>query len=456
MKFQIRTVRFSVQESNVKILKVVKFGGSSVASGECFAVVKNIVEADPARALVVVSAPGKRFSSDIKVTDLLYLLRAHIKYNAPYDEIFDKIKARYDEICKDCGIGNILDDDFAEFKSKLNKKTSVDYIVSRGEYWCAKIMAKYLGFEFVDSAKWLIFNYNGKVNLEESYSNLSKIAQSGQKIVVPGFYGSLPDGSVKAFTRGGSDITGSLVAAALDATAYENWTDVSGILAADPRIVDNPRPISRLTFAELRELSYMGAEVLHEEAVFPVRNKNIPLYIKNTKDINAPGTLIMESFEEDKDEQAKLSPVTGISGRRNYSIITISKSRMHEEPGCIKKALEVLESNEINVEQIPCSIDTFSVIVSGAELEDKLHAVVMRLEQELEPDSIKVTHDISLIAVVGRNLTHNIGIAGRIFTALGENGINIRVIAQGSDEVNIIIGVDDVNFKQAIRVLHDF
>lgn len=449
-------MRVSLQVSRGKIVKVVKFGGSSVANGECFNMVKNIVEADPARALVVVSAPGKRFSKDIKVTDLLYLLRAHIKYNAPYDELVDKIKARYEEICRDCGIENILEDDFKEFSAKLSKKTSVDYIASRGEYWCAKIMARYLGYTFVDSADWLVFNYNGRVNLEESYQNLSKIAETVQRMVIPGFYGAMPDGSIKTFTRGGSDITGSIVAAALNTTAYENWTDVSGILAADPRIVDNPRPIDRVTFSELRELSYMGAEVLHEEAVFPVRNKSIPLYIKNTKDINAPGTLIMETFDEDKNEQAKLSPITGISGRQNYSIITISKSRMDEEPGCIRKVLEVFEANEINVEQVPCSIDTFSVIVAGSALDDKLHGIITRIQQEIQPDSVKITNDISLIAVVGRNLTHNVGIAGKIFTALGENGINIRVISQGSDEVNIIIGVDDANFKKAIRVLHDF
>ncbi len=449
-------VRVSLQVSRGKIVKVVKFGGSSVATGECFDMVKNIVTADPARALVVVSAPGKRFSSDIKVTDLLYLLRAHIKYNAPYDEILNKIKARYDEICEHCGIEKFLDDDFEQFKSKLNKKTSVDYIVSRGEYWCAQIMARYLGYTFVDSAEWLVFNYNGKVNLEESYANLSKIAETAQTMVIPGFYGAMPDKSIKTFSRGGSDITGSIVAAALNTTAYENWTDVSGILAADPRIVENPRPIDKITFSELRELSYMGADVLHEEAVFPVRNKSIPLYIKNTKDITAPGTLVMESFDEDKDAEALIRPITGISGKKDYSIITISKSKMDEEPGCIRRVLEIFEANEINIEQIPCSIDTFSVIVKGSAIEDKLHSIITRIEQEIDPDSVKIIDDVSLIAVVGRNLSHNIGIAGKIFTALGENGINIRVISQGSDEVNIMIGVDDANYQKAIKVLHDF
>lgn len=449
-------VRVSLQESRGKILKVVKFGGSSVATGECFDMVKGIVEADPARAIVIVSAPGKRFGKDIKVTDLLYLLRAHIKYNAPYDELLTKIEARYLEICESCGIENTIAEDFAEFKSKLNKKTSVDYIVSRGEYWCAKIMAKFLGYTFVDSAEWLVFNYNGKVNLEKSYANLAKIAENTQRMVIPGFYGATPDGNIKTFSRGGSDISGSIVAAALNATAYENWTDVSGILVADPRIVKNPRPIDRVTFSELRELSYMGAEVLHEDAVFPVRDKKIPLYIKNTKDIEAPGTLIMESFDEDRTEQAKISPITGISGKKNYSIITIAKSKMDEEPGVINTVLNIFATMEINIEHIPCSIDSFSVIVPSASIEGKLHAIISQIEENVHPDSVKIVDEISLIAVVGRNLTQNIGIAGKIFTSLGENGINIRVITQGSDEVNIIIGVDDKNFEKTIQVLHDF
>ena len=438
------------------MLKVVKFGGSSLASGENFAKVKNIVNADKSRAIVVVSAPGKRFSGDTKVTDLLYILQAHIKYNAPFDDVFEKVAQRYKEIAESCGLKQDIDSELENIKSKLNKKTSVDYIVSRGEYLNARLMAEYLGFTFVDSADWLFFDYNGKVNFEKSYETISAIVAKHKRVVVPGFYGSMPDGCIKTFSRGGSDITGAIAAAGVDADMYENWTDVSGIMAVDPRIVANPRPIEKVTFAELRELSYMGAEVLHEEAVFPVRDKGIPLYIKNTKDINAPGTLIMESFDEDKDEQGRISPITGISGKKNYSIVTISKGRMDEEPGYIRRVLEIFEANQINIEQVPCSIDTFSVIVAGDALEDKLHAVITRIEQEIAPDSIKITNDISLIAVVGRNLTQNIGIAGKIFTALGENGINIRVITQGSDEVNIIIGVDDVNFKKAIRVLHNF
>ena len=445
-----------MQESRGKILKVVKFGGSSVATGECFERVKNIIEADPSRAIVVVSAPGKRDSKDIKVTDLLYLLRAHIKYNAPYDELLRKIEGRYNEICEDCGIENDLKADFAVFKESLSKKTSVDYIVSRGEYWNARIMAKYLGYTFVDSADWLVFNYNGKANLEKSYENFRRIAEANPRIVVPGFYGAMEDGSIKTFTRGGSDITGSIVAAALNATAYENWTDVSGIMAADPRIVKNARAIDRVTFAELRELSCMGAEVLHEDAVFPVRSKNIPLYIKNTKDIAAEGTLIMESFDEDKSEQGRIRPITGITGKQNYTIITVFKNRIDEEPGCLYKVLGIFADMEINVDQVPCSVDTLSVIVSSDSLKNKVHSIITKIEELIHPDSVNIIDEISLIAVVGRNLAENIGIAGKIFTALGENGINIRFIGQGSDEVNIIIGVDDKNFDKTIRVLHDF
>jgi len=449
-------VNFSLQELRGKILKVAKFGGSSVATGECFEMVKSILDADLSRAVVIVSAPGKRFSSDIKVTDLLYLLRAHIKYNAPYDELIDKIRARYQEICDYCHIENIIADDFEKFAQSLSKKTSVDYIASRGEYFCAKLMAKYLGYTFVDSADWLIFDYNGKANLEKSYEKLSKIAENHNRMVLPGFYGALPDGSIKTFSRGGSDITGAIAAAALNATAYENWTDVSGILAADPRIVDNPRPIDRVTFSELRELSYMGAEVLHEETVFPVRSKSIPLYIKNTKDIDAPGTLIMEKFDENRAELAKTCPITGISGKKNYTVITITKSRMNEDPGRIAKALQIFADLNINVEHVPSSIDTFSVIVAGDDVNSNIHNIISQINETFQPDTVKITTEISLIAVVGRNLTENIGIAGKIFTALGANGINIRLIEQGADEVNIIIGVEDKDFQKAIRVLHDF
>ena len=435
------------------MLKVLKFGGSSLASGETFEKVKKIVEADSSRAIVIVSAPGKRHSKDMKVTDLLYLCQAHIKYNANFDHIYEEIKGRYQAIYDYCGLKQDLTSEFEAIREKLNKKTSVDYIVSRGEYLNAKLMAEYLGYTFVDSTEWLYFNFNGKVDFEKSYAALSAIIEKTNRVVIPGFYGITPDGAVKTFSRGGSDITGAIAAAAVNADMYENWTDVSGIMTADPRIVENPRPIENVTFAELRELSYMGAEVLHEETVFPVRQKNIPLYIKNTNDMNARGTLIMESFDEEED--AKTSFITGISGKKNFSIITIAKNRMNDEIGYVRRALEVFERFGVPIEHIPSSIDSFSVVVASSYIENRMHEIISALNTAVAPDSINIANEISLIAVVGRKLQSNIGIAGKIFTALGENDINIRMIEQGADEINIIIGVDDINFKKTIKVLYD-
>lgn len=435
------------------MLKVLKFGGSSLASGETFEKVKRIVEADSSRAIVIVSAPGKRHSKDMKVTDLLYLCQAHIKYNANFDHLFEEIKGRYQAIYDYCGLKQDLKGEFDAIRERLNKKTSVDYIVSRGEYLNAKLMAEYLGYTFVDSTEWLYFNFNGKVDFEKSYAALSAIIEKTNKVVIPGFYGVTPDGAVKTFSRGGSDITGAIAAAAVNADMYENWTDVSGIMTADPRIVENPRPIENVTFAELRELSYMGAEVLHEETVFPVRQKNIPLYIKNTNDMNARGTLIMEGFDEETD--ANTSFITGISGKKNFSIITIAKNRMNDEIGYVRRALEVFERFEVPIEHIPSSIDSFSVVVASSHIENRMHEIITALNDAVAPDSINIANEISLIAIVGRKLQSNIGIAGKIFAALGENDINIRMIEQGADEINIIIGVDDINFKKTIKVLYD-
>ena len=336
----------------------------------------------------------------------------------------------------------------------MNKASSVDYIVSRGEYLNAKLMAEYLGYTFIDSKDWLCFNYDGKVDFERSYAALSKLFVHAKRVVLPGFYGAMPDGEIKTFSRGGSDVTGAIAAAALDADAYENWTDVSGILMADPRIVDNPRPIEQVTFGELRELSYMGADVLHEETVFPVRSKNIPLYIKNTNDPAARGTLILEEFErETEDEKRRF--VTGITGRKHYSIITVSKARMNEVPGFIRNTLKIVEKYGITVEHIPSSIDSFSFVVSTRKIEPCLHDMMEEMNDVLHPDRIKVDHGISLIAIVGRRMAWNVGVSGKLFATLGENNINIRMIEQGADEINIIIGVADKDFKKSIRVLYD-
>lgn len=436
------------------MLKVVKFGGSSLASAEQFARVKAIVEADPSRKVVVVSAPGKRFSGDTKVTDLLYICHAHIKYHAPFEDVFEDIAGRYREIAAGCGLKQDLESEFESVKQFIQKAPTADAIASRGEYLNAKLMAEYLGYAFIDSKDWLCFNYDGRVDFERSYATLKELFAHAGKVVLPGFYGAMPDGEIKTFTRGGSDVTGAIAAAALDADAYENWTDVSGILMADPRIVENPRPIEQVTFSELRELSYMGADVLHEETVFPVRQKNIPLYIKNTNDPSARGTLILEEFEKESEEDKKRF-VTGITGRKNYSILTLSKARMNSEPGFIRHALKIVEKYGITVEYITSSIDSFSIVVATKQIEFSLHDLVADLNEVLNPDRIKVDHGISLVAVVGRRMAWNVGVSGCLFATLGENSINIRMIEQGSDEINIIIGVEDKDFKKTIRVLYD-
>jgi len=436
------------------MLKVVKFGGSSLASAEQFARVKAIVEADSDRKVVVVSAPGKRFKEDNKVTDLLYICHAHIKYNASFDDVFEDIAERYRQIAAGCGLTQDLEAEFTSLKATMNKAASVDYIVSRGEYLNAKLMAEYLGYTFIDSKDWLCFNYDGKVDFEKSYATLHQLFAHAKKAVLPGFYGALPDGDIKTFSRGGSDVTGAIAAAALDADAYENWTDVSGILMADPRIVDNPPPIEQVTFSELRELSYMGADVLHEETVFPVRQKNIPLYIKNTNDPSARGTLILEDFETESEEDKKRF-VTGISGRKHYSILTVTKARMNSEPGYVRHALKIVEKYGVTVEHITSSIDSFSLVVTTSDVESCLHDLTEELHGTLSPDRVKVDHGISLIAVVGRRMASNVGVSGRIFATLGASNINIRMIEQGSDEINIIIGVQDKDFKKTIRVLYD-
>ena len=436
------------------MLKVVKFGGSSLASGAQFEKVKKIVTADSARKIVVVSAPGRRTSDDSKVTDLLYICHAHIKYSVSYDDMFSQIEDRYREIIDYCKLDISLENDFKEIRAEMAKKPKTDYLVSRGEYLCAKLMASYLGFGFADSKDWLFFNYDGSVDFEKSNVAFQKIMEENEYVVVPGFYGALPDGTIKTFSRGGSDITGSIAAAAINADSYENWTDVPGILMANPKIVDNPKPIDRITFNELRELSYMGAEVLHEDAVFPVREKNIPLYIKNTNDITAEGTLIMENIEDD--ETVKESHfITGISGKKHFSLITISKSKLSEQGGYMRKTLEIAEKYGIIPEHIPSSIDSFSLLVSTPALERHLHELITEITEKLSPDSVKVVNHLSLVAVVGRNMASQPGTSGKLFAALGKNDINVRMIEQGADEINIIVGVESKDFEKTINVIYN-
>ena len=435
------------------MLKVLKFGGSSMADARQFEKVKSIVQADPVRRVVIVSAAGKRFSDDHKLTDLLYLCHAHLKYGVSCDNVFDMIRSRYMEIRDDLGLQTDLETEFDALRRKMDKGISQDELVSRGEYFAAQLMADYLGYDFLDSELWLKFNLDGTVDQETSYEALSRAA-SGRRVVIPGFYGAMPDGTIKTFTRGGSDITGALAAAALNADVYENWTDVSGFLMADPRIVSDPLPIERITYSELRELSYIGAQVLHEGTIFPVREKNIPLNIRNTNQPDHPGTMIRESFDE-LEESKDSSFITGIAGRKDFSVITITKNGMSNEVGTLRRILEILEKYQLVVEYLPSGIDSVSLVVAADKLRPCQYQILGEIQKNLKPDTIHVTEDMAIVAAVGRKMAFKPGISGKIFAALGENGINIRMITQGPEELNIIVGVDNKDFAGAIRVLYN-
>ena len=424
-----------------------------MADAKQMAKVRSIIEADPARRVVVVSAAGKRYKDDHKITDLLYLCHAHVQYGVSCDNIWQMIVERYLGIRDALGLTTDLEPEFAELRRRLDaKQLSQDELVSRGEYFSARLMADYLGFAFVDAALWLHFDLDGTVDKEKSYEALRRAA-GGRRVVIPGFYGVMPDGTVRTFSRGGSDITGALAAAALDADVYENWTDVSGFLMADPKIVKDPQPIERITYAELRELSYIGAQVLHEGTIFPVREKNIPVNIRNTNQPDHPGTMIREEFED-----AVLSDdrfITGIAGRRNYTVITVAKTGMSGEVGAIRRMLELLEKYHLSVEYIPSGIDSVSLVLAADKVSPCLYQLMGDLQKVMRPDSIHVTENMAVVAAVGRKMAFKPGVSGKIFATLGENHINIRMITQGPEELNIIVGVDDKDFESAIRVLYD-
>ena len=434
------------------MLKVTKFGGSSMADAGQYRKVRDIIFADPERRVVIVSAAGKRYSNDHKLTDLLYLCYAHTKYGVACDPIFDMITSRYIEIRDELGLELDLETEFAELKKRLDaKQVSEDELASRGEYYSAKLMAAFLDFEFVDAADWIRFNMDGSVDKEFSYPALQKLGK-GKGMVIPGFYGAMPDGRIRTFSRGGSDITGALAAAALDADVYENWTDVSGILMADPRIVENPQAIPEVTYDELRELSYAGAQVLHEGTIMPVREKGIPVNIRNTNAPNDRGTFIQEDFDTETDPNRV---ITGITGKKDFSIITMFKRGMTSEVGVLKKVLKVLERHKISVDFVPNGIDNVSLVVRTEAVTPHLYAILAEIQQEVEPDSLEVLDQISVIAAVGHRMAFRPGVSGKIFAALGQAGINIRMINQGPDELNIIFGVDNKDFAEAIRVLYN-
>lgn len=430
--------------------KVVKFGGSSLASAEQFKKVGNIIRAEESRRYVVPSAPGKRFSADTKVTDMLYDCYATAESGKNFDEKLDAIKARYQEIIDGLELDFSLEEDFKVIAKNFKKKSGTDYAASRGEFLNGKVMAAYLGYEFVDAAEVVRFNEDGSFNSEVTYQIMSERLAQTEHAVVPGFYGAKEDGTVVTFSRGGSDVTGSLVALAIGADLYENWTDVSGFLIADPRIVKNSKSIETITYKELRELSYMGASVLHEDAIFPVRKAGIPINIRNTNAPEDKGTLIVEATCC----QPKYT-ITGIAGTDGFAAITIEKAMMNSEIGFCRKVLQAFEDNGVSIEHMPSGIDTMTIFVHKDEFEKKEQQILAEIHKLVQPDHIELESNLALIAVVGRGMKSTRGTAGRIFSALAHAHINVKMIDQGSSELNIIVGVRHDDFKNAIRALYE-
>ncbi len=430
------------------MIKVCKFGGSSVASSEMFSKIKGIIESDKKRKIVVVSAIGKRQSSDTKITDLLYLLKAHIQYGVDYSLILNQIKERYIAIRNELNLNVEIEKDFDEFENIIKNDCNEEFIVSRGEYFCAKLMASYLGFEFVDAKDLFFFDYDGKIDQEKTDEAIKKMF-TGKGIVVPGFYGAYPSGQIKLFSRGGSDITGSLLARGVNAELYENWTDVSGFLMADPRIVDGAKGIVEITYDELRELSYMGAKVLHEETIFPITEMNIPIRIKNTNRPQDEGTLITKNCTDTGEI------ITGISGKKGFISLTIYKTRIAKKVEAISQTLKVIKNHRLDVEQISASIDSFSLIIEKDKLEKCLFEVINEIKALDNIEKVIYDDDIALVAVVGRNMALKPGISGKIFAVFGEAKINIKAISQDTQELSIIVGVSNNDFNSAIRAVYD-
>lgn len=431
-------------------LKVVKFGGSSLADAAHFKQVASIIKADPTRRYVIPSAPGKRFSGDNKITDLLYRCYDCAKSGDSIDEVYTEIIERYNSIIKELGINFDLSGEFEYIKNALIHRSGRDFAASRGEYLNGLILAKYLGFDFIDAENVIFFNDNGTFNEEKTDDVLREELKKHEYAVIPGFYGCMPNGTIKTFSRGGSDVTGSIVARAANADLYENWTDVSGFMMADPRIIENPCIIDTITYRELRELSYMGATVLHEDAIFPVRHAKIPINIRNTNDPSALGTMIVDNTST----YDKKRVITGIAGKHGFSVITIIKDMMNSEIGFGRKVLEVLEDNDISFEHLPSGIDTMSIIVSTAVLEGKRDKLINALSRTTHADSITIDDGLALIAVVGRGMVKAKGTAARLFNSISNAGINIRMIDQGSCELNIIIGVEETDFENALKSIY--
>lgn len=431
-------------------IKVAKFGGTSLASAEQFRKVRAIVTADQERKYIINSAPGKEHPQDHKITDLLYQCHANVQKGIPFDDLFAIIARRYHKIASDLGLSLEVGKRLEEIKAKIAAGATADYVASRGEYLNGLLLAEFLGYDFVDAAEIIFFTPEGKYDPERTQREIAARLARHPRAVIPGFYGSLPDGKIKTFPRGGSDITGAIVARGVKAALYENWTDVSGFLMADPRIVENPKPIERITYRELRELAYMGAGVLHEEAIFPVREAGIPVQIKNTNQPDDPGTLIVS----DAEPFTQTGTITGIAGHKDFTVIALEKTLMNTELGFGRRLLSILERHEVSFEHMLTGIDTICLVVADAQLDGKLEKILEEIREECQPDTLEVFPKMALIATVGRGMAYTPGIAARLFTALGNAGINVRMIDQGSSEINIIIGVATEDFERAIRAVY--
>ena len=431
------------------MLKVIKFGGTSLASAAQFEKVAEIVRSDKTRRYVVASAPGKRYGNDIKVTDLLLSCYDSAQAGEDFSDQFRQIRERFSQIIADLGISLSLDEDFDAFYEKVANGASRAYIASRGEHFNARILAAYLGFPYVEAAEGIFFDENGNLLQEETNEKLGTLLKKNQRAVLPGFYGATEGGEIVTFSRGGSDITGSLAARAVKADLYENWTDVSGLLMADPRIVKDPAPIKVVTYRELRELSYMGASVLHEDAIFPVRREGIPINIRNTNDPADSGTMIVEQA------QGSDGIVTGIAGKKGFGAIYIEKGMMNSELGFGRKVLSVLEDYKISFEHLPSGIDTLTVVVNRSDLEEKENELIHALQKAVDPDRIHFVENLCLIAVVGRGMINSPGTASRLFTALSREKINIRMIDQGSSELNIIVALEEKDYEKAMDAIYN-
>lgn len=434
--------------------KVVKFGGSSLADAKQFVKAADIIKSDEKRKYVVPSAPGKRFPDDIKVTDMLYECCDMAGSGIDFTENFNKIIKRYNGIIEDLNIDYSLDEEFRAIKAELKSRPARDFAASRGEYLNGKLLSAYLGFEFVDAGDIIVFDTSGNLMLDETIKRTRKRLANVEKAVIPGFYGKTTEGIVKTFSRGGSDVTGSIVARAVNADIYENWTDVSGFLVADPRIVDNPDVISIITYKELRELSYMGATVLHEDSIFPVREAGIPINIRNTNRPQDDGTMIV-SDDSDFDDETSAHTITGIAGRKGLSVINIEKAMMNSEKGFGMRVLKVLYENGLSFEHMPSGIDTMSVIVDTNSLKPAEDKILAQLRKEVNPDHLDVEHGIALLAIVGRRMKNTRGTVARLFASLAHARINVKMVDQGSSELNVIVGLDENDLSEAIRKIYD-